>query len=902
MPAGDVRERLQQALGDAYVIAGEIGRGGMAVVFRALDRKHDRPVALKVLVSDFAQSLGPERFRREIRLAAGLQHPHIVPVFDSGEAAGILWFTMPLVAGESLRDRLARERQLPVADAVRITRDVARALDYAHRHGVVHRDVKPENVLLTDDGQTLLADFGIARAAAAASTDTAPAGGALSGGTLTRAGVSVGTPAYMSPEQGAGEADVDGRSDQYALACVLFECLAGEPPFSGSTPQAVLAKRFAGPAPDVGILRDGVAPGVRAALARALARSRVDRFPTAAAFEAALAGVDQVGAVPVDTPPAAMPARPRGRRRLAIAAGLGLAGLTLAAAALRRAQNGRARVAPATLARAPADSAPAPGRQLTFSGFAQDPSFSPDGRQVAYVEIHCDSDNTAGGCGAELRVQDVRSSQSAVLARAHSLLHPLWTADGAWVLVAMRPAGGEFETYVVPSLGGAPRRLGPHGLVALGGTGDTVLLAATWARGTARFVRRLRAATGETLDSTPLAPAIAGLWGLLPSPDGRRVVLLLGGRLLLATPDWRVTDSLVFRSTGALRWDPRGNALYAVTPGVGTNIWLVRVRVDGRRGRFIGGVDTVVHLGSSPGYAFDIASDGRTLAYTGGTSATTLWALEPDARPPRRRLAASTAWLGDPQLSSDGQFVAYTKTDQAGDNVYVMPFAGPPAQPVTHDATGWEVGRWVPGGHSVTYAHGARPSPLYAQEFPGGPRRVIGRADALPFADGGTVEFDVPGRRLLFSAADGAPGAVALPDSLGAILELWGVDADGGSAYLQVLRAAAGVPPHFQIVRVDRGSGALTTVVDLPTAPAPYLLAVERGVMDYATWRRGPDGGRPTVWRVRPGRPAARVATLASACDQATLTMSADGRRFACAERTERPDVFLLEHFDRYRR
>jgi tRNA A-37 threonylcarbamoyl transferase component Bud32 len=585
--AGDLPERLLHALGTAYAVEGEIGRGGMATVYRAHDRKHDRRVALKVLAPDLALTLGPERFRREIRLAAGLQHPHILPVFDSGEAAGLLWFTMPLVAGESLRARLARECQLPVADAVEIARELALALDYAHRHGVVHRDVKPENVLLTEEGQTLLADFGVARAAPALMPGV--------GAALTGAGLSLGTPAYMSPEQGAGEPDVDGRSDQYALACVLYECLAGEPPFTGSTPQAVLAKRFAGPAPDVGVLRDGVAPGVRAALARALGRNPVDRYPTTAAFAAALAG-----ASPSETPPRAPGAAAptwRGRRRVAVAVALGLAALTFAAVAvLRRAPNGRPGAVAVAATNPPADSAPVGSRQLTFSGAADEPSFSPDGRQVAYVETQCEP--TAGqACTAALRVQDVGSAQSAVLATAERVLHPFWTADGAWVLVLLQPQGGELGTYRVPRLGGAPRRLGPPALVAFSATGDTVLLAALPAPGAARFVRRVRAATGETLDSAPLARALTDLQGMLPSPDGRWLALRLEERLLLATPDGRLTDSLVFRNAGSLRWDPRGDALYAVVPGVNTNVRLVRVRVDGRRGRFAGGVETLLNLG-----------------------------------------------------------------------------------------------------------------------------------------------------------------------------------------------------------------------------------------------------------------------------------------------------------------
>jgi serine/threonine protein kinase len=256
----DLRAQLQDGLAGRYLLVRELGRGGMATVFLATDLKHDRPVAFKVLHPDLAQSLGPERFQREIRLAARLQHPHILTVHDSGETAGHLWFTMPFVEGETLRERLRRERQLSLDDALRIGRQAAQALQYAHEHGVVHRDVKPENLLLTRDGNTLVADFGIARALGGPSDDR-----------LTHTGMSVGTPAYMSPEQATGDRDVDARSDIYSLGAVLFEMLAGEQPYTGPTVQAILMKRLTEPVPSIRSGRPTVPEAVDLAVMKALA-------------------------------------------------------------------------------------------------------------------------------------------------------------------------------------------------------------------------------------------------------------------------------------------------------------------------------------------------------------------------------------------------------------------------------------------------------------------------------------------------------------------------------------------------------------------------------------------------------------------------------------------------------
>jgi serine/threonine protein kinase/tetratricopeptide (TPR) repeat protein len=317
---------LREALQGRYAFERELGRGGMATVYLARDLRHDRPVALKVLHPELAAGLGDERFQREIRLAARLQHPHILTVLDSGDAAGRLWFTMPFVEGESLRDRLAREKQLPVEDALRITREAADALAYAHERGVIHRDIKPENILLSG-GHALVADFGIARA--------------LQGGEkLTETGLAVGTPAYMSPEQAAGERELDARTDIYSIGTVLYEMLAGEPPFAGPTMQAMAARRLTGEVPSIRRLRPTVPEAVDQAIRTALAPVPADRFASASELARALAPAAPTVATPAPGPtaaPSALPvARPH-RYRSVVLLGLGfLLGLGVLFGWLRR--------------------------------------------------------------------------------------------------------------------------------------------------------------------------------------------------------------------------------------------------------------------------------------------------------------------------------------------------------------------------------------------------------------------------------------------------------------------------------------------------------------------------------------------------------------------------------------
>jgi serine/threonine-protein kinase len=311
----DLREQLQTALSHRYAIERELGQGGMATVYLARDLKHDRLVALKLLRPELAAVLGADRFFQEIRLTAGLQHPRILPLLDSGTANGLLYYVMPYVEGESLRQHLAREGPLAVPEAVRLAQAVAGALDYAHQRGVIHRDIKPENILLSNN-EPVVADFGIALAVSSAG-----------GERLTETGLSLGTPAYMSPEQASAEQRLDGRSDQYSLACVLYEVLAGEPPYTGPTAQAIIAKRFSEPVPHLGTLRD-VPPAVENAVTRALAKSPADRFSRMSDFAAAL---EQPTPTPAATSRApAAPAQPR-PKHWSVAVGVAFIGIATAA-------------------------------------------------------------------------------------------------------------------------------------------------------------------------------------------------------------------------------------------------------------------------------------------------------------------------------------------------------------------------------------------------------------------------------------------------------------------------------------------------------------------------------------------------------------------------------------------
>ena len=338
-PSAELPAGFRSGLSDRGIdLEDEVGRGAMSVVYRATDRPHSRTVAVKVLRPDPDAGYDAKRFLREIHLAAGLQHPHILPVYGSGAVDGTLFYVMPYVAGESLRRRLTRAGRLPLHEALRLAREVADALDYAHAHGVVHRDIKPENILL-ESGHAVVADFGVALVVSRAADNAT--GPASRDGRLTSLGMVVGTPPYMSPEQASGDGALDGRSDIYALGCVLYEMLAGEPPFSGATARATIARRFQGPPVPLRQRRPDVPAAVAAVVEKALAIEPADRFATGAEFASALAAVEPRSGI--------AGLRARGWRALAVVAG-SLAILSLALAAAGTPHRPRTRLDPRRVA------------------------------------------------------------------------------------------------------------------------------------------------------------------------------------------------------------------------------------------------------------------------------------------------------------------------------------------------------------------------------------------------------------------------------------------------------------------------------------------------------------------------------------------------------------------------
>ncbi len=669
--------RLTDALSDRYRLERELGQGGMATVYLAQDLKHDRKVAVKVLRPELAAVIGAERFLSEIKTTANLQHPHILPLFDSGESDGFLYYVMPFVEGETIRDRMNRDKQFPVGEAVRIATEVAGALDYAHRHNVIHRDIKPENILL-HDGRALVADFGIALAASKAGSTR-----------MTETGMSLGTPHYMSPEQAMGERDITARSDVYALGCVLYEMLTGEPPFTGATAQAIVARVLTEHPRPMLPQRHTIPPQVEAAVLTSLEKLPADRFSTAAEFAAALADTGYASRATVATAAAAGPAIARWRRRFALAAGVAVMAVVLAGLGWTRARAGADQPTSwqyISLGDSIALTTSVPGLALSPDGNtlvikdeiqdgqlwvkrrgslepvpipgterAANPVFSPDGEWILYV------------ADRQLRKVNLANGASVTLADSASVSlgfgGATWLDDGTVVYVPqdlnrlLRVSGnGGPSTMIMDNTGlqgvgfGYPTPLpGARGVLFEGCTSGCVTMG----------LRVLDLRTGQ--QKLLVNEATQG-WYL---PTGHLLYARRDGTLLAAPFD---LDKLEVTGTGVpviqkvlvvfgapqLAWSSTGTLVYATGEGQGGENTFVRVGMDGA----VAAVDSG-WFGQFTSFA--LSPDGRQLAVGSGAGAGALnvWIKQLD-RGPFTRISFGGADRR-PVWSPDSRMVAFVR-------------------------------------------------------------------------------------------------------------------------------------------------------------------------------------------------------------------------------------------------
>ena len=667
-----IPDRLTAALADRYRIERELGKGGMATVYLAHDLKHERDVAIKVLHPDLGAVLGAERFLSEIKTTAKLQHPHILPLLDSGEAAGFLYYVMPVVTGETLRARLERERQLPVPEAVRIAREVASALDYAHRQGVIHRDIKPENILL-HDGQALVADFGIALAVQSAG-----------GQRMTQTGLSLGTPQYMSPEQAMGERSIDARSDVYALGAVTYEMLTGDPPFTGSSVQAIVAKVLNERPTSPSTVRDTVPAGVEQAVMTALAKLPADRFATAAEFAAALVN-------PSASFTAAVRVAPR-RNVPALALG------AVAAVSLIAAAWGWLRPQPPALVvryRIALDSIP---ETRDWTGRI---AISPDGELIVH----------AGGLNGRLLVRRRDELGFTAMPATEGARSPFFSFDGRQIAYMVGN-----RLMVGPLAGGPP--------VVFADSLDAGQ-APTWGadgfiygikRASQRYygVWRMRAVPGASIEKVTEVDSTAGesfhdRVELLP--DGRSMLFYIQswtGSEMIALGDIRSGTYTELIEGVRARYARNGRILYATRDGT---LWSVPFDVSSRklagtptrvaerlRNTLVGPADFVVSTTGTLAYVTDDASDQRELAWVSRDGT----AVEVDAE-----------WHGsfvNPVLSPDGTRLAVTVREGGSSDIWVRRTAGGQPSKLTFGDAASASPAWTPDGRGVTYVHGTSPT------------------------------------------------------------------------------------------------------------------------------------------------------------------------------------------------
>jgi len=677
--------RLTAALTGRYQVEREIGQGGMATVYLARDLRHHRQVALKVLRPELSAILGGERFLHEIRTTANLQHPHILPLYDSGEADGMVFYVMPFVQGESLRDRLARETQLPVEDAVCIAREVADALDYAHRHGVIHRDIKPENILL-HDGRAQVADFGIALAVSSAG-----------GGTrMTETGMSLGTPHYMSPEQAMGEREISAKSDIYALGCVLYEMLVGEPPFTGPSAQAIIARVVTEEPRSLVTQRRSVSPHLEAVVRRALEKLPADRFQSAAQFASALAHPELTPLPASQAPVAGAQSSPRSRRwtaprhTLPILAGLLLVSLAAGAWGWLR----REPMVAAPIARF-AIMPPEDGRFVDAGGTGI--AVSPDGSRFVYTGV-----NTAGL--RQLYMRALGQLEPVPIAGTGGASAPFFSPDGAWLGFA---ASGRLHKV---ALSGGPAlticALDSGFFGASWGSNDIVVFA------TDNGLRQVPAAGGkpESLIQLDTTGGVTGYRFPHFLPGGKAVLFQISAGLNTFAPaavtlaDRRVKK---FQLPGG---DPRyvstGHVVLSNTDGT-----ITAAPFDLRSLEFRGAAIPVaeqvsVAIGGSAELGI---SPGGTLVYASGTGSAR-FVVEVNRGGSVRALTTEMRSYSSPRVSPDGTRIAVEITDAGASSIWVyeaaqttltkLTVSGPASRPI-----------WTPDGSRLAYTSDVNGTP-----------------------------------------------------------------------------------------------------------------------------------------------------------------------------------------------
>ncbi len=725
-------DRLTAALADRYRLERQLGQGGMATVYLAQDLKHDRQVAIKVLKPELAAVIGAERFVVEIKTTAALQHPHILPLFDSGSADGFLYYVMPFIDGETLRAKLDRETQLGIEEAVRITVAVADALDYAHRHGVIHRDIKPENILL-HDGRPMVADFGIALALSAAA-----------GGRMTETGMSLGTPHYMSPEQATAEKEITARSDVYSLGSVLYEMLTGNPPHVGASAQQIIMKIVTEEAAPVTRLRKSVPPNVAAAVATSLEKLPADRFATAAEFGAALIDKGFTTATPALA--GAATAITGSRRRLM------MAGWALAAVAIAFAAWGWLRPAPAAPVLRYAMAFPDDQKLGSIRGSRI--ALSPDGSRLAYVG--------AGDLHLMLRRRD--QLQATPIAGTENSSNPVFSPDGQRVAFAVNLGNDGIR---VAGLAGAPpitiigSRIGSDGLTW---ASDGNLYYDGLTQGGTVGLMRIRPEGGTPTQVTTVDTAAGEGDHYWPQaiPDGRGVLFTIESRNLreprrVAVLDFATGKYRVLLQAVTARYAASGHLVYVTESGD-----LLAVPFDPKRLALTGEPFAITNRVATRGFgAVDLAlSESGTLIYTIGGQAVGTSDLAYVTREGKVE-PVDTAWTADFQsfaLSPDGRRLAFGATGEGGQNVWVRTLPAGPLTKLSFEGSLNGRAVWTPDGRTIGYITNRNGS----REFWAGP--ADGSTPAVPLIrrSGRSVNEAVwsPDGKWLLSVFDGDSGVV----------------------------------------------------------------------------------------------------------------------------------------------